>query len=249
MSATAPAVGLTLALAALVAAGCQSTQDKSREIAGDLGPAQSIGEKGLKITEQSTEVEVVSTALLSDEYGTVVVVELENASEQTLTDVPIAIDVLDKSGKSVYRNDIPGIEPALASMPLIAPGASAFWVHNQILATGTPEEVEVEVGASETTLTGELPELEVSEPEVKGDPVSGVAAIGTVTNNTEATQERVLLYGVARDGDEIVAAGRAAIENLKPGRRRPYDVFFIGDPEGAEVEVTSFPTLEPKQEE
>lgn len=240
-----PAIATLLALGALVAAGCQSTQDKSDEIAGELGAATSLNEKGLKITKQSTEVEPLSTELITDEYGSVVVVELRSSAEEALTNVPIAIDVLDKSGKSVYRNDIPGIEPALAAMPMLAPGATAFWVHNQILATGEAKEVEVEIGASTTTFAGELPDIEVSEPAVKGDPVSGVAATGTVTNNTDEVQKRVLLYGVARDGEQIVAAGRAAIENLKPGRTRPYDVFFIGDPEGAEVEVTSFPTLAP----
>jgi hypothetical protein len=233
---------IAAALAAVVTAGCQSTQDRSAEIAASLGPVRQ--EKGLKITDQSKDVEVVSTTLLTDKYGSAVVVRLRNTSDQDLTDVPVAIDVLDAQGKSVYRNDIPGIEPALASMPLIRAGEEADWVHNQVLAVGKPDSVEVEVGASKTTLAGELPDISVSEPALEKDPVSGVAATGAAVNNTDTEQGRLLLFGVARDGDQVVAAGRGAIDEFKPGKRINYDVFFIGDPEGAEVTVTSFPTPE-----
>ena len=60
--------------------------------------------------------------------------------------MPIAIDVLDAKGKSVYENDIPGIEPALAAVPFIAAGADVDWVHDQVLAVGKPAKVEVTVG-------------------------------------------------------------------------------------------------------
>ena len=46
--------------------------------------------------------------------------------------------MLDAKGKSVYRNDIPGIEPALAAMPFIPAGGETDWVHDQILAAGKP---------------------------------------------------------------------------------------------------------------
>lgn len=238
-------VALAPVLAAgLAVAGCQSTQDKSAEIAASLGPVRQ--EKGLKITEESKDVEVVATKLLVGESSSAVVVDLHNNSDQNLVDVPIAIDVLDAQGKSVYKNDIPGIEPALAGMPYIAAGADAQWVNNQILPTGKPDSVEVEVGASKAAFSGELPDIEVSDATLENDPVSGLEATGSVTNNTEERQDRLLLYGVATKGDEIVAAGRGAIDHINAGRRLLYDIFFVGDPEGAEVTVTSFPTLEPQ---
>ena len=52
------------------------------------------------------------------------------------------------------------------------------------------------------------------------------------------------VYAVARRGDEVVAAGRGALEKVKGERKPlPYNVYFIGDPRGAEVEITLYPTL------
>ena len=235
-------VALVLAGVALVATGCQSTQDKSAEIAAELGPVRQ--EKGLRIARESRDVKVVSTTLLTDANGSAVVVELRNDSGQDLVNVPILIDVLDAKGRSVYRNDIPGIEPALAAMPLIPAGGEAAWVHDQVLAVGKPDSVKVKVGAGGEPYTGEIPEVSVSEPKLEGDPISGLAVGGEVVNRNGEDQERVLLYAVARDGDRVVAAGRGAVEHLKAGGKPiAYNVFFIGDPKGAQVDLTHYPTL------
>jgi hypothetical protein len=236
---TSAPLALLLAGTGLIAAGCESTQEKSARIAAELGPVKQ--EKGLEIDKESRDVEVVSTTVLSDPNGAAVVVRLRNESDQDLTDVPIAIDVLDSKGKSIFKNDVPGIEPALTSMPLLRAGSEADWVHNQILAAGKPADVKVEVGNSSTTLDAEPPDIEVSGAELAKDPVSGIEATGSAVNNTDERQERLLLFCVARSGNEVVAAGRGAIDHLGPGRDLDYHVFFIGDPTGAELEVTSFP--------
>lgn len=235
-------VAIVLAGVALVSAGCESTQDKSARIAAELGPVAQ--EKGLKITKESVDVEVVEATLLTDSVGTAVAVTLRNESSRDLVEVPILIDVRDAKGKSVYRNDIPGIEPALAAVPYLAAGEETVWINDQVLAAGKPARVEVKVGASEETFPGELPAVEVGEPKLEGDPYTGVAAGGEVLNKSGADLERLLLYGVARQGGEIVAAGRGAIEPLKAnGKDAPYNIYFIGDPRGAEVTVTEFPSL------
>jgi hypothetical protein len=239
-------VAIALAGAALVASGCESTQDKSAKIAAELGPVKQ--EKGLRITKQSKDVVVVETTLLNDLVGTAVAVELRNESGQDLVDVPIAIDVHDAKGQSVYTNTIPGIEPALASIPYIAAGEEVVWVNDQVLAAGKPAKVEVRVGASDATFSGELPAVAVSEPKLEGDPYTGVAAGGEVLNESGGDLERLLLYGVARQGDRIVAAGRGAIEPLNAnGKEAPYNIYFIGDPRGAEVTITEFPSLPGKE--
>lgn len=245
-SAAAP-VTLVLAGVALVASGCESTQDKSAKIAAELGPVRQ--EKGLTIRRESKDVEVVETTLLSDEVGTAVAVELRNTSGKDLIDVPIAIDVLDAKGKSVYENRIPGIEPALAAMPFIGAGETAVWVHDQVLAAAKPARVEVRVGASDATYAGPQPEISVAEARLEGDPFTGVSASGNVLNESGEDLVRLLLYGVARAGGEIVAVGRGAIEPLKAnGKKVPYSIFFIGDPRGAELTVEEFPAL-PGQEQ
>lgn len=235
-------LALALAGVALVVTGCQSTQDKSAKIAAELGPVAQ--EKGLEIGERSKEVEVVSTTLLTDANGSAVVVELHNGSNRDLAEVPLLIDVLDAMGKSVYRNDIPGIEPALAAVPFIPAGGDVAWVHDQVLATGKPVEAKAVVGAGGEEFSGEPPAVSVSEPTLEGDPYTGVAAGGEVVNESGEDLDRLLLYAVARDGGEIVAAGRGAIEPLKD-KPKPvhYNVFFIGDPVGADVTIAQFPTL------
>lgn len=227
---------------ALVATGCQSTQSKSAEIGAELGPVKQ--EKGLKISKPSKNVKVVSSALLTDAAGSAVVVVVRNESNRDLANVPILIDVLDAKGKSVYRNDLPGLEPALTSIPYVAAGKTATWVHDQVLATGKPKSVKVVVGEGGIPFGGDVPEFTVSEPELEGDPYSGVVAGGNVENESGKKVDRLLLYAVARDGDEVIAAGRGAIEKIKPEPKPlPYNVYFIGDPGGGDVEMTWFPTL------
>jgi hypothetical protein len=236
-----------LAGVALVATGCESTQDKSARIAAELGPVKE--EKGLKISRESKEVKVLDTTLLSDEVGVAVVVELRNSSSRDLVDVPIAIDVLDARGRGIYTNTTPGIEPALRAVPFIAAGGEVAWVNDQILAAGKPAGVEVKVGASEETFSGKQPAVSISTPRLEGDPFTGVAASGEVVNESGEDVARLLLYGVARQGGRIVAAGRGAIEHFKADAKpASYDIFFIGDPRGAEVTVTGFPSL-PGQEQ
>ena len=239
-----PPVPLALALAgvALVVTGCESTQDKSAKIGAELGPVAQ--EKGLAISKRSKDVEVISTTLLSDANGSAAVVELHNRSDRDLAEVPLLIDVLDAKGKSVYRNDLPGIEPALAAVPFIPAGGDVTWVHDQVLATGKPAKVKATVGVGGEEFSGQQPAVSVSKPKLEGDSYTGVAAGGEVVNESGEDLERLLLYAVARDGGKIVAAGRGAIEPLKD-KPKPvlYNVFFIGNPKGTEVTVTQLPTL------
>lgn len=233
---------VALAGVALATTGCESTQSKSAQIAAELGPVKQ--EKGLKIAKRSRDVKVVSATVLSDREGTAVVVEVHNDSREDLVDVPIAIDVRDAKGRSVYRNDVPGLETALTAIPYVEAGGDAVWVNDQVLATGKAESVEVTLGAEATPFTGALPEFDATAPRLEGDPYSGIVADGNVVNQSGADNDRVLLYAVAHEGGEVVAAGRGAIEKVKAKRKPlPYNVYFIGDPRGAEVRVTVYPTL------
>ncbi len=235
-------LAVALAGVALVVTGCESTQDKSAKIAAELGPVAE--EQGLKISARNRSVTVVSTVLLSDANGGAVVVELHNDSGRDLAEVPLLIDVLDANGRSVYRNDIPGIEPALAAVPYIPAGGNATWVHDQVLASGKPAKVKATVGAGGVEFSGRVPQVSVSEPKLEGDPYTGIDAGGEVVNESGEDIDRLLLYAVAREGGKIVAAGRGAIEPLKDKPKPvPYNIFFIGDPKGADVTIAEYPTL------
>ncbi|HEY6550951.1 MAG TPA: hypothetical protein VIY71_07110 [Solirubrobacterales bacterium] len=236
------AAGIALLLATSFVA-CQSTQDRSAQLEKEGGKVL-LADSGLKIEKESTDVKVKSATVLSDSNGSAVVVSLHNSSDKNLVDVPILVKVLDAKGKSVYTNAIPGIEPALAAVLYIPAGGDVDWVNDQVLAAGKPKSVSVKVGASAESYSGAQPEIEVSAPKIEGDPVSGIEATGTVFNRTGKDQDRLLLYAVGRSGGRVVAAGRGAIEHLKPETKSlHYDIFFIGDPTGTDLEVTEFPTL------
>jgi hypothetical protein len=235
-----PFVAGALGLIAVVAlSACQSTQGRSAQLEKE-GSKVLLDASGLKVTKQNPDVEVLSTTVIPEGSEGAVVVEVHNDSPQNLVDVPVALDVLDAKGKSVYRNDAPGLEQALVSIPYIPAGGDAVWVNDQVLATGAPARAEVKVGVSPNTFSGELPDIEVSEPTLE----AGGIASGDVVNRTGEDQKRLLIYAVARRGGEIVAAGRAAFEHLKPETKAlHYHVYFLGDPEGAEIEVSQYPTL------
>jgi hypothetical protein len=234
--------GLFLLCAAALVAGCQSTQSKSAEIAAALGPVQK--QKKLTIDKPSKDFEVIDTAVLSDVNGAAAVVTVKNKTDQDMVDVPILINVKDAKDKSIYRNNIPGIEPALQYIPLIRAGQTLDWVNNQVLAVGKPKSVDVTVGDGRPWDAAEPPLQVDTNPVIEVDSVSGVNARGTATNKSPEKLDRLLFFGVARQGDQIVAAGRAAIQDMNPDREKTYHIFFIGDPrDGDSLEVNYFPTL------
>ncbi len=231
------AVALGLAGAAALLAGCQSTQSKSAKLAKEGGGVSK--EQGLEIDKKSRDVKVTATTLVSDPNGVAAIVQLKNTSKKTLVNVPIAIDVR-KGGKSLFANDAPGLEPSLVSIAALKPGESLTWVNDQVFAAGP--KLDVKVGATDEKPPAKLPEVDVGPPRVGGDPTSGFAIEGKVTNRSKLLQRKLVLYAVARKGGKVVAAGRGQVERLKPGKSAGYQIFFIGNPEGAQVELAAPPT-------
>jgi hypothetical protein len=230
----------TSAAVLLALPGCQSTQSKSAELA-----KQQKGlikqEKGLEITKKSTKVRVGLTAVLQDKNGAAAVVELRNSSGRALAGVPVAIDV--RGGRrSIFRNDDPGLEPSLIGVPVLRGRERMLWVNDQLLTDEKPTGVRVEVGREGDAAPSRLPRIELTEPQLELDPTSGWAAIGKAVNHSQVLQKNLVIHGVARKGGRVVAAGRSLIERLKPGKRATYQVFFIGDPRGAQLTLAAPPT-------
>jgi hypothetical protein len=233
-----PLLALVACSAALLAA-CESTQDKSARLARDAVGLKR--QKGLEITKVSRVVKIRRTAVLSDRNGTAVVVELRNTSRRALAKVPVAIDVRN-GGKTVFANDNPGLEPALVGVPVLRPGQDFLWVNDQVLATGGATGVKARVGAERGRAPRRLPAIGVTPPRLELDPTSGVLAVGKVVNRSDVLQRNVVVHAVARKGGRIVAAGRGAIERLKPRARATYQIFFIGNPRGARLTLAAPPT-------
>jgi hypothetical protein len=53
----------------------------------------------------------------------------------------------------------------------------------------------------------------------------------------------VLITIVGTKGRKVVAAGRGVVAKLKPNKAARYSVFFIGNPKGANLEISATPTL------
>ena len=136
------------ALAGLSLAACESTQDKNAKLA--KGGATPFKEKGLTVTRRSTAVNVASTAVLTDSNGTAAVVALKNRSKRAVAGVPVAIDVTDAGGHSVFKNDAPGLEPSLTTAALLRPGEELMWVDDQVQPAGTAKKVKASIGGPST---------------------------------------------------------------------------------------------------
>lgn len=235
--AAAPASAV-LAAAAL-AAGCTSTQEKARQLAE--GGAEAFTASGLKVAKANPDVKVVDTAVLTDQNGSAAVVVMKARGKRAAAELPVAIDVRGADGKSVFRNDAPGLEPSLTSVAATAPGQTITWVNDQVAATGRPAKVVARVGMPGGKAPRSIPKLTVGGVKVV-DEAAGAAARGTVRNRSEVDQRELVLYGVARKGGEIVAAGRAQVRRVKPGGSASFRMYFIGDPRGAELTISVPPT-------
>ena len=234
-------IALSLAvLAGVTLTACQSSQDKAKII---QARAEASRPKPLVIPRPNKDIKVVSTTLLHDDNGSAIVVEVKNESKQTLIGVPILVDIRDAKGKTVYKNDTAGLDFALNHIPVIEPGETFDWVNDQVQPNGVPKSAKVTVGQPEAQPPPKLPELAVSPPRPRNSSL-GAQVIGTVTNKSQLDQTKLVLFAVAKRGDQVVAAGRGLIKKSKATTKpAPYVIFFIGDPAGADVSVTAPPTV------
>jgi hypothetical protein len=232
-----------IALALAVAAGstltaCQSSQDKAKAIQEQ---AIASAPKPLVIPKPNKDVKIGDTALIHDQNGDAVIVELTNETGKTLVNVPILVDVRD--GKhTVYKNDTAGLDFGLNHVAVIEPHQTFYWVNDQL--TGQGKTAKVTVGEPEGKApSAPLPELAVSPPKA-GNDFSGAKVSGTVTDKSKIDQDHLILFAVARQGGHIVAAGRGQIKALKVGAKpAPYVIYFIGNPVGADVTIEAPPTV------
>jgi hypothetical protein len=227
-------------LLALLLAGCESTQSRSARLKANSKGALDEG-RGVVVKKENPDVKVLATSTLKDRNGEAVVVRLRNVGKKPLANLPISVRLADKSGKAVYTNTTPGLEAALAHVAFLHPGQELFWVNDQVVSSGRPAQARTLVGASKP-VSGQVPKVGVKGVHLLDDPVSGISAIGRVTNRSALLQRRLPVFCVARRGGAIVAAGRAILEKVKPGKAASFQVFFIGNPRGGRITCTPLPS-------
>jgi hypothetical protein len=229
-------------LAALALTGCETNQERSAKLE-KLAKAHesqrgSHRPHGVSITAQSTRVRVGATTVLHTSEGAAAIVTLRNLSNEPLRDVPLQITVKDVQGASVYTNELPGLAAGLVSASLIPAHGTITWIDDQVQAAGTPASVSVRIGEG-TPAPRPLPPIEVNGAHLFEDPSNGLGAEGTVFNRSSVSQQELIVYAVARSGGRIVAAGRAVLPTVAAGASARFQLFFIGDPQGARLEVSA----------
>jgi hypothetical protein len=230
----------SLAAAALALSSCESTVDAARKISrqGEIAFRQ----HGISVGRVDRQIRVLGSAIIRDQNGTAVVVVLRNVGHRTVVNAPIAIDIRNAAGKSVFRNNTPGLQADLAHVPLLPPGQAIDWVNDQVLPSGTPAAVIARVGAGAQAHTA-VPSFPVSGLRLVDDSATGYDATGRVHNTSGLTQLHLVLFAVARRGGRIVAAGRAILTRVPPGRSAVFHAYFIGNPQGARLSVTAPPSV------
>lgn len=229
-------VALVVVVAAMTLSGCESSQERSAELAREAKHSVGSSEHGLTIARASTRIKVLGTQIVQSAEGTAVLVTLQNTSSHALRDVPLAITVKDTSGAALYRNDAPGLEAALTSVALLEPGERFTWIDDQVQAAGTPASVSAEAGEAQTA-PGPAPRIRLSGVHATEAPEVGVA--GTVHDESSVAQHGLVVYGLARRGAKIVAAGRAVLTEVPAHGASPFQVLFIGSAQGAKVEASA----------
>jgi hypothetical protein len=233
-----------LALAPLlVLSACESSQETSARLK-KTGAKAIKGQKGLKITQKAAGVQVAERVVLHDANGAAVALVLKNSGGTPLFKVPIAIDVLGRSGHSVFRNNLPGLDRSLTSLAVLPSRGSSVWVNDQVDAATTPAKVRAVVGAPKPThAPASLPDIVLTGVRVQNDPASGLEAVGKARLKSGPAQDSLVVYCVGRRGGRIVAAGRSVIPRLTTRKAVAFHVFFIGDPKHTKLALSAPPTV------
>ena len=227
-------------LAALALSGCETTAEKSAKLEAKAKREQAlhptITQRGLSIAHAGTRVRVVEATVVHNSEGAAAVVTVRNVSARALRSLPIAIAVKDAGGRTIFQNNSPGLEAALTHVSSLRAHGSLTWVDDQIPSPGAPASVNVTVGEA-ATASGSQPRIEVDGAR-PGEEASDETT-GTVRNRSSVTQQKLVVYVIARRAGKIVAAGRAVLPEAPAGASAPFHAFLVGNPAGARLEASA----------
>jgi hypothetical protein len=237
--------GVALALAALAltagASGCQTTAEQSAKLEKAAKRVKLATQHGLEIPHASSVVKVLGATIVHGSEGSAAVVTLRNSSAQALRDVPISVSLKDAHGTSVYTNGTPGLAKTLTSIALLPAHGERVWIDDQIPGTSA-RSIATKVGEG-VPASGSAPKLTIGEAQLANDPSGSATVEGTIANPSGTGQSELVIYAVARKSGRIVAAGRAVLASLAAGASAPFQAFFVGEPAGAELQLSAPPTV------
>jgi hypothetical protein len=231
-------------LLAMTASACQSTEQESAKL-GREGKQLAAGPAAVKLGAVNRSVRVSDVTLLSSSGRTAVVARLTGTSTRVQAGLPVLVDVTGTGGKLLYSNDASGLEASLQRLPLLRPKQGEWWVNDQVLSSQSASAVKVRVGTGSSPRRGSSIAV-LSTSGVHLGKQSGLSVLsGNLLNRSAKTASRVPVYAVALRAGKVVAAGRA-VAGAVPGHAReavPFQIFLIGDPTGASIELTVPPAV------
>jgi hypothetical protein len=229
-----------LLVLALMLTGCETNEQRHAQLVQQdkLAHHSASAQTGLVVGRESPYVKVLGTTVLHDADGTAAVVRLRNDSSHALREVPISITLREPGGRTLYENDLPGLSAPLTHAPLLLPGQGFDWIDDQIPGSGTPGPLSVRVGAGPTA-TIHTPSIAVTGVHVFDDPTNGVGAEGTVLNRSAVAQQELVVFAIALRAGKIVAAGRAVLPEAPAHSSTSFQIFFIGNPKGASLQLSA----------
>jgi hypothetical protein len=233
-----------VAAAGLIVAGltgCETTQERSAKIARTLGHQSAIaGTTGIGAANRDVRIE--QTVLLGAGGQWAVALKLTNTSARTQTAFPVLIDVLDARGASVYRNDTKGIEPSIQQLALLPPRATAWWVDNEVLASGgAPSSVTGRLGASTQAASSVVPQI-TAQGVSASDSFPGPHVSATIHNRSRVAQSQLPVYAVALEGARVIGAGRGIVPTLAAGASARVQIPIVGRVDKTTIRLTLAPT-------
>lgn len=221
---------------AVACSGCETTAEQSSALEKHA-KHEKLSLQGVSVARENPSVKVLKSTVVHSSVGTAVVVALRNTSAHPLENAPIEITVRDAHGGVLFQNNHPGEDPSLTKVSLIGPGTQTLWVDDQVQVSGVPASARALVGEA-MRASGNAPQMSVSETHVSGEGGEAGAA-GTVMNRSKVAEQHLVVYAVARKGGRIVAAGRAVLPEVRPAASVPFQVYFVGDPSGAQIETSA----------
>jgi hypothetical protein len=237
-----------VALAALALAGCESSQEKNAKLEKAAKPLEAAAlakraaaERAQRITHPSKKVAVRGVTLLHSSEGLAAVVTLHNNSATALREVPVKVTVTDAAGRQLYTNATPGQAALLVSAAFIPAHGTLQWIDDQIPPQPGAAKASALAGEAPAA-SGKAPMLTVRGAHQIEDPSSGPGAEGQILNGSTVSQHELVVYAVAERGGKIVAAGRAVLPEATANGSTRFQLFFIGEPHGAQLAVRAPPT-------
>jgi hypothetical protein len=199
-----------------------------------------LASRGVSVSRESPSVKVLySTVVRSAEGTAAIVVGMRDTSSHALELAPIEVSAKDAKGSVTYQNTGPGLQSSLTSVALLEPRRETVWVDDQAQGSGVAGTASALVG--EAKPASRIPKITVTGAHLSTEAGSETES-GSVANQSSVAQLNLVVYAVARKGAKIVAAGRAVLPEVGAGATAPFQIYFVGAPKGAQVELSAPPT-------